>query len=298
MKARSVQRCPECDGVIIDDGGEAVCQACGLVVGETPIDSGPQWRSRSDTEQTRRTGSPRRRDRHDRGLSTEIGHGTDAEVPPGRRRQFARMRRQHNRARLSSKVERNKVYAYSEIRRLVAAFELPESTSEQACALFDSAQSAELLQGRSLEGFTAATVYAVCKLRSISRTIDEIASKARCDRGELTNAYDALNRSLELPIGPTDPTEYIPRYATLLDVDSGVERRAREYAAQLVESGRIGGKNPSGVAAGCLYAADRDQDGDLTQTSAAEVADVSRMTIRSTVDRLESQRATQQGGLS
>ncbi len=116
---------------------------------------------------------------------------------------------------------------------------------EQACSLFESAQSEDLLCGRSLEGFAAAGVYATCRTNSIARTMDEIVDTARADRNELQAASDALNRELGLPVGPIDPTDYLPRYASELGLEADVESRAREYAVLLVETGRMGGKTPA-----------------------------------------------------
>jgi len=97
-----------------------------------------------------------------------------------------------------------------------------------------------------------------------------------------------LNRELGLPTGPIDPTQYLPRYASKLELGQAVERRAREHINVLLEAGLIGGRNPSGVAAACLYkaAGERDEWPSLTQTAAAEVADVAAVTIRSTVRNL------------
>ncbi len=254
---------------------------------EDAIERGPEWRSLDEETDRRRTGAPLTASRHDRGLSTEIGYGTGSDVSGPRQRQLVRMRRQHNRARLDSKAERNKLYAYTEIRRLVSVMSLPTSVRDQSCSLFSSAQSEDLLCGRSLEGFAAAVVYATCRTQSIARTMDEVVDVARAERSELKTAYDALNRELGLPVGPVSPTEYLPRYASDLDVETEVERRAREYAVVLVESGRMGGKNPSGVAAACLYKAAREHGIDVKQTRAAELADVSRMTIGSTVSDLD-----------
>jgi len=280
--------CTECSGRVRRTESELVCEQCGLVLEEDSIDPGPEWRSLDeDGADGKRTGAPLTRSRHDRGLSTEIGYGTGSEVSGKRQRQLVRMRRQHNRARLSSKADRNKVYAYTEIGRLVSSLSLPSSLREQSCALFDSAQSEDLLCGRSLEGFAAASVYATCRTRSIARTIDEIVDEARADRSELRRAYDALNRELGLPVGPISPTEYLPRYASQLDVESDVESRAREYVVKLTDSGEIGGKKPSGVAAACLYKAAFDLGVDLTQTAVAELANVTRMTVRSTVTDLK-----------
>lgn len=282
-------KCIECGGYVRKEETEMVCGECGLVLGEDTIDRGPDWRTSDDGEEDcRRTGAPLTKARHDKGLSTEIGYGNGSEVSGEKQRQFARLRRQHNRARLSSKSDRNKVYAYTEIRQIVSSLSLPMSIRDQACTLFDSAQSEKLLCGRSLEGFAAAVVYATCRTRSIARTMEEIVSVASAEKSELKVAYNALNRELELPVGPINPCDYIPRYASKLDLGMDVENRAREHVERLQEHNLIGGKNPSGVAAACLYQASEEHDSDVTQKALTSIADVSRLTLRSTVSDLES----------
>ncbi|MGQ3412617.1 transcription initiation factor IIB [Natrinema sp. LN54] len=287
--------CPECDGRLRRRGTETVCEECGLISAEDAIDHGPEWRSFEDDDtDRRRTGAPLTRSRHDRGLSTEIGYGSGSDssyssrLTGRKRRQIARLRREHNRARISSKAERNQVYGFAEIRRITALLSLPDSAREQACALFESAQSEGLFQGRSLEGFAAAAIYAICRTRSVARTSEEIAGVARADADELSVAYDALNRDLGLPTGPIDPTQYLPRYASKLEVGTAVERRASEHVADLLEAGKVVGRNPSGVAAACLYkaAGEREEWPTVTQARAADVADVAAVTIRSTVTAL------------
>jgi transcription initiation factor TFIIB len=271
--------CPECGGDVTRESTETVCAECGLVVDEDEIDRGPEWRSFADDETNpERTGAPLTRSRHDRGLSTEIGRKT--RLKGRKRRRFARMRKQHTRARISSKTDRNKVYSFTEIRRLTGQLELPDHIRDRACVLFESAQEADLLRGRSLEGFSAAAVYATCRTASVSRTLAEVLECAKASEDELRAAYDALNRELGLPTGPIDPTEYLPRFATRLDLPPGVERRARELATRAHESGAVAGRNPAGVAAACLYAAAREAGENCTQAEAAEVADVTPVTLR------------------
>lgn len=277
-QVQSKAACPECSGRL-EAGEETFCSDCGLVVAEDYLDRGPEWRSFSDDSENReRTGAPLTRARHDRGLSTEIGRSRD--LSSKKRRRLARMRRQHNRARISSKADRNRVYAFTEIRRLVSSLGLPQSIRDQACVLFESAQSADLLRGRSLEGFAAASVYAVCRTAAVSRTVGEIADVARASEAELKAAYDALNRELGLPTGPIDPAEYIGRFASQLDVPKAVEARAREFVTEGRERGLINGRNPSGFATTCLYAAAIEADHDLTQREAADVAGVTPVTLR------------------
>jgi transcription initiation factor TFIIB len=272
--------CPECDSAVKHDADETVCVSCGLVVGTDRIDRGPEWRSFSDDDTNpERTGAPLTRSRHDRGLSTEMGKATRAK---GRkRRRIARMRKQHKRSKIRSKVERNQVYGFTEIRRLVSSLSLPKDTRESACVLFESAQDEDIVRGRTLEGFAAAAVYTVCRTRSVSRTVSEITDVARADEAELRAAYDAMNRELGLPTGPVDPAEYLPRFATELDLPEAAERDARELLENAKERG-TGGRRPRGVAAACLYTAVKDTEHAVTQAAAAEVADVTPSTLRKT----------------
>jgi len=218
------------------------------------------------------------RSRHDRGLSTEIGRST--RIKGRKRRRLARMRREHDRAKVGSTAERNQIYGFTEIRRMVGALSLPDSIRDQACVLFESAQSADLLRGRSLEGFAAAAVYAVCRTNAIARTRAEIAEVARADDDELQAAYGAMNRELGLETGPIDPTEYLPRYASDLDLGTEVESEARSLVVERQSEGALSGRNPSGVAAAALYAAAKNRPCGPTQAEAAAVGDVTPVTLR------------------
>ncbi len=278
---RAVDECPECAGRTETDDAERVCVDCGLVVEADRIDHGPEWRSFDDDEvNPKRTGAPLCRSRHDRGLSTEIGRST--RITGRKRRRLARMRVQHNRARIATKRDRNKVYAYTEIRRLTGALELPTSLRDAACALFDTAQSESLLRGRSLEGFAAACVYVACRTADVARSVGEVCAAAKATEAEHRAAFDAMNRELGLPIGPAAPAEYLPRFASELDCPPAVESRARDLADRAVEEGIANGRNPVGVAAACLYTAARQCDADYTQQEAADAAGVTPVTVRRT----------------
>ncbi|WP_327053405.1 transcription initiation factor IIB [Halomicrococcus gelatinilyticus] len=136
--------CPECNGEVRTNKAETVCADCGLVIDEQRIDHGPEWRSFNDEPTSRkRTGAPLTAARHDRGLSTTIGHGTDANgntLSGRKRKQLGRLRREQSRGRFQSKAERNLAHGMTEIRRLTSALELPKTTRDQACQLFRTAQ--------------------------------------------------------------------------------------------------------------------------------------------------------------
>lgn len=269
--------CPECSGSLRTDQIETICTSCGLVVAEDPLDRGPEWRSFEDGPDRERTGAPLSRSRHDRGLSTEIGHSS--RIKGRKRRRLTRMRREHNRAKVGSTADRNQIYGFTEIRRLVGVLSLPNDIRDQACVLFESAQNADLLPGRSLEGFAAASVYAVCRTNGLARTIDEVIDVAKATENEFRTAYDAMNRDLGLQTGPIDPVEYLPRFATELDLGVDVESAAKQLVSENM-AGAVSGRNPSGVAAAALYAEGKDEPNGPTQEEAAEIAGVTPVTLR------------------
>ncbi|WP_331235180.1 transcription initiation factor IIB [Natronorarus salvus] len=284
--------CPDCSGRVDDSGRERICSECGLVVSEHWIDYGPNWRSGEDGDRGRHTGAPLTRSRHDRGLSTTIGYGGEVRLTGRKRRLVARMRREHGRAQCRSKAERNQRDVFCEIRQLTDTLGLPDDVRDEACDLFRKAQREDIVRGRSLEGFAAATVYAACRVAGLPRPAEEVVEASKASTAELTAAYNALNREVGLATGPVDPRRYLPNFASTLELSPSVESRAHGLVSDAQEATLVGGRNPCGVAAACLWVAACEDGTRLTQTDAAGVADVSTATIRSTVDTLRESKMT------
>ena len=284
----NANQCPECDGRVTTNAVETICEDCGLVIGEQRIDHGPEWRTH-DQDQRKRTGAPLTAARHDRGLSTEIGRGKDAngnELSGQKRQRLSRMRREQNRGRFQSKAERNLAHGLGEVRRIASVLELSDSFRDQACQLFRSAQNEDLLRGRSIEAIAAASIYGACRCNGHSRLLDDVVDAARVEQSRVTNAYKTLNTDLGLPTQPVRPSEFIPRLASEFDVPAKIRQRARRLAEQSESSGAASGVKPSGFAAACLYKAGREEGRWLTQAEVAEVASVTATTIRSHRDTL------------
>ena len=284
-------QCPECDGHVITNIKETVCEDCGLVIDEQRLDHGPEWRT-YDADERERTGAPLTAARHDRGLSTEIGRGTGAngnELSAQKRRRLARMRREQTRGRWQSKAEQNLAHGLGEVQRLASALDLSDTLRDQACQLFRTAQNEDLLRGRSIEAIAAASVYGACRCNGRSQLLDDIVAVATVGESRITNAYKTLNEELGLPAKPATPTMYIPRLASELDCPDRIRRRARTLAEAAEDAGVTTGVHPAGFAAACLYKAGREAGRWLTQTDIAEVANTSTATVRNHRDTLEEQ---------
>jgi transcription initiation factor TFIIB len=171
----------------------------------------------------------------------------------------------------------------SEIRRLGSALELAESIREEASQLFRRAQSADLIVGRSIESMASAAVFASCRQRRLPRFLDEIADVSHVDRGKVRLAYRVLNRELKLQIPPPLPADFIPRIASEAAVSEPVQARAHKLCSFPAVAARTSGRNPSGVAAACLYQAVRESDseGGVRQSDLAAAARVTVVSLRS-----------------
>jgi len=176
-----------------------------------------------DNEGCERTGAPLTAARHDHGLSTEIGRGTDANGNElsGQKRRLARMRREQSRGQWRSKAERNLAHGLGKVRRLTSALDLFESIRNRVCQLFRSVQNEDLLRGRSIEAIAAASVYGACRCNGLPRLVSEVNEMARITESRVTNAYKALNEELGLPAEPVSPYVFVPRLSLELRVSGG-----------------------------------------------------------------------------
>jgi len=286
--------CPECGGRLEHDAehGETVCADCGLVVDEGEIDHGPEWRAFDSAERNekKRTGAPTTRMMHDKGLSSQIGwQNKDAygnALSARKRQQMQRLRTWDERFRTRNSKERNLKQALGEIERMSSALGLSRDVRETASVIYRRALAEDMLPGRSIEGIATAALYAAARQAGVPRSVDEVAAVSRVDEMEFKRAYRYVVRELGLEIAPPNPDEYLPRFASALDVSNETESRARELLRTAAEKGIHSGKSPVGLAAAALYAGALLTNQRITQDEVSEVADVSTVTIRNRYQEL------------
>lgn len=278
-RTTSIERCPECGSRIRMAEQETYCPDCGLVVFEDRLDRGPEWRwfeeNGSDPE---RVGAPLTVGRHDWGLSTEIGFGSDwnGTDPPG----FDRLRRQHQRSRFPSKADRNLADAFGQISRIASALDLSSRVRDRASTIYREVQRSGLLVGRSIDTLTTASVYAACRSSGVIRTLDEVTEVAHCSRAELEAGYRLLNRELDLGVPVVDLGGYVSRVLSGVDAIEVVSVRAFALAKRAEAVGISNGRHPGGLAAACVYVAGHEHGQLYSQAVVAEAAGVTTTTVR------------------
>jgi transcription initiation factor TFIIB len=198
-----------------------------------------------------------------------------------------RLRIQHSRSRFRSKRERNQAEGLTHITRLCGRLEVGESLREQASRLFTTAQEADLLRGRSIESVAAASVYATLRCNGDARPLEVVSELAPVAHNRVVNAFRVLNRELELPVPPARPVDHVPRLVSELGLGERIEREARELAERAMAAGVANGRNPAGVAAGCVYAAAGGHAAPVTRAAVGDVAGATAPTLRQRWEELQ-----------
>lgn len=189
-----------------------------------------------------------------------------------------RLRTWQERIRTADAGERNLKFALSEMDRMASALGVPKSVREVSAMIYRRALRDDLIRGRSIEGVSSASLYAGCRIEGVPRSMDAVTRVARVERKELGRTYRYISRELSLEMEPVNPKEYVPRFCSDLDLSPEVEHMAKEV---IDRSERMSyGKAPTGLAASAIYVASLLLDQRATQAEIAEVADVTKLTIR------------------
>jgi transcription initiation factor TFIIB len=289
QKIEETVKCPECKSTHLSrdfSRAELVCEDCGLVIDDDFIDHGPEWRAfDSDQREKRaRTGAPMTYTIHDKGLSTIIDwknrDSYGKSIPTRNRAQLYRLRKWQRRVRISDATERSLAIALSGLDRLASSMSLPRTVRETAAMIYRKAALKKLVRGRSIEGVTAASLYAACRQCNVPRTLDEISNTARISRKEIGRTYRYISRELELKLMPTSPQDYISRFCSVLKLSDDVKAKTLEILHEATNRELTSGRGPTGIAAASLYIASVLCGERRTQREVAEVAGVTEVTIR------------------
>lgn len=280
--------CPECGSKnLVKDMqiGEAVCRNCGLVIRDTIIDRGPEWRAFTLQEkQTKpRTGAPTLYSRYDKGLSTDIKINKDAfgrPLPSKTKRQMWRLRKWHIRTRIHESKARNLMHAMNELERLTQKLHIPASVKETASVFYRKALNKNLVRGRCIASITAAALYAACRFTKMPRTLKEIAEASSKDKKEISRCYRLLLRRLDIKMPLDDPLGYLMKIAEKADASPKTQGLAARIVREAKRKRITSGKDPSGLAAAALYIASQINKEKLTQTEISKAANVTEVTIR------------------
>ena len=282
---RQTKACQECGSTNIfrnAERGEVTCRDCGLVLEDKAVDFDQEWRDfdSDEGESRRRTGAPTTYTQFDQGLGTEVGQKSDLYRLGTRKdkNKFFRLRKWQY--RISTAIERNLKVALAELKRVGSFLKLPKSVEEEAARIYTLAVQRGLVRGRSMESVVAGALYAACRRHEVPRTLDEMSEASGIEKKEIGRTYRFVTRELAISILPSNPADYIPRFASALGLTAETQSRAVEILEDAREGELTSGRGPTGIAAAALYVSSLIHGEKRTQREVADVAGVTEVTIR------------------
>lgn len=280
--------CPLCGSTrIVTDlyNNEEICKDCGCVANDLAMyrgrpASGFTFR---ETQDKRHHGMWMRESVHDRGLSTVIKGTRDAygnALSKENMSDLNRLRKRDNQSKVDETVLRNLSIAMAELDRVCTGLHLPFHAKEHAAQIYRKALELNLIRGRSIDSFVAASIYLACRILSIPRSLQTVVEESKREYQEVSMTYRLLLRETSLKPPIDEPIKYIPRIASALDISRPVERAAVDLLIDAKGTRAVTGKDPRAVAAASLYMALLSRGERIVQRRLAEAADTTEVTLR------------------
>ncbi len=276
-----ILRCPECGSINIEhnmEKGEIICRECGLVLEDKIIDFNKEWREgdQEAADRRRRVGSPLTFTQADRGLGTQIG--TTAELQKLGNSKFFRLKRWQQRTMTG--LERNLKQALAEIHSLTSALGVGRQVEEETARIYTLAAQKGLAKGRQIEELVAASCYIACRNFDVPKHIKEIAEESGVDRKILHRNYKHLIRNLNLKVMQSDPTDFVFKFASKLNLSAETQTLAIEIIEKAKEKAITSGKSPVGIVGGAIYIASLINKEKRTQSQIAKEIGATEVTVR------------------
>jgi len=258
--------CPVCGGPLVTDRerGETVCAQCGLVVAESAVDTGPEWRSFDKVKRVRTA-------------PLKLVVKTDLGVKPEHGVQWRRLARLH-RETLHG-YERRLAAIGGELKRIRECAGLPQHVMEEAESLVK--RYFDLVAGFPPEVAAVAVLWTAAKVAGVPRPLEDFLKCSKADESRVRKVAWRLKEAIRQNRRP-GIEDYVKTLAARVNLPAAVVKAAVE----LLEKNRrvLAGKNPWVSAAAALWLASFRRLGLLK--ALAEAAGTTTASIRNAAKRL------------
>ena len=277
------EKCPDCGSHNLlhnRERGELICRECSCVVEEQQVDFGRDTRSFQDEgEQVKgRAGAPFD-PRVTNNLITQIGNYSDLSKLKGSNRSLMNRIRKKN-TWTSNSYEQNLNTALPLMRTYSGALQLPNRVEKEAAVIYRQAIDKGLAMRRSIENLVVAALFIACKMQSIPKGMKEFAEKTDSDLKIMGKTYKMILRELNIKAMPTDPLDYLAKFATTLGFSAKTQTRAVKLVDQMERMGLQSGLSGQSIAASTLYIASLLEGERRTQKAISETTSITETTLR------------------
>jgi len=287
------EACPDCGArefFLHREKGEAICRGCGCVIEDAMVDLGRDTRSFEDDSspgENSRTGAPFD-PRIANNLATTIGSREDFSKLSGKSRAvMTRLKKKNSWA--STSFEHSLNHAMDFLRMISGRLGLPSMAEKEAAIIYRRAAERGLTLKRSKEDIVVGSLFVACKMHGLPRSMKELAKEAKADLKILGKTYKLLLRELDIRIMPTNPVDYVSKFANALSLSPKTQTQSIKLIEKMGKEGLLSGLSPLSVAASALYLSCLSESERRTQKEIATAAGITEATLRARCRRLARQ---------
>jgi transcription initiation factor TFIIB len=282
-----LQKCSECNGLLITRDGETTCSQCGLVVHEEKIINDKDY-SYYNESTVRHSGSSENINIHDKGLPTSISKTNhDAwgrTLKNDTKIQMARLRRLQLRG--MNNGDRTLSKGLGQINLICDKSNLPFSVRSRSSAIFRDVLAKGLIKGRSIISIASAAVYFTCREEQVVRSLEDIAQVSGTNKKEVARVYRFLLKNVVQlnKLQPYNFTKYINKIGSSMKISGEKQGDAIRLLLFIQQKTKhLAGKDPKGLAAAALYIVCKDDEKihhKIIQKDLAIAVNVTEVTVR------------------
>ena len=193
---------------------------------------------------------------------------------------------------LISSIERNFWEAKPKLKMLCSKLNIPDYISDSAWKIYSLVAKKKLTMGRSINGFIAGALYAAIRVHDFPRLLDEVCESSLTPRRTVHRSLAMIIREilpeLNLKYQPIKAETLIYRFSNNLELPMEIQKCAIEMLKTASRNGlKRTGKDPKGLAAACIYIAARDGNMRKTQSTVADIAKITEVTLRSRAKQIK-----------
>jgi transcription initiation factor TFIIB len=249
-----------------------VCSVCGLVNYEVHPSLRQEWRSFTHREYENKTRGTVLRNR---GTSFNPKETADPEDTF----YFHKLSKINNRY-FQETEDRNLSIADTIADELILKLGLNNSIKNEVMKVYRTALSKDLVRGRSIDSFIAASIYLVIREKDLPVSITKISEVCTRDRRDIFLSYRLIIQNTDYKSPKTNYAKFIPVGIRNLGLNMEVQNKAVSLLREAEEKRIIAGKDPRGLAAAVLYLVCKEDIKGVTQKAAAQSTGTTEVTLR------------------
>ncbi len=205
------------------------------------------------------------------------------QLPANKQALFARLSKIQG--SLISSIERNYWEAKPKLQSFANKLGVPDHVIETAWKIYSEVAKQKLTMGRSIQAFTAASLYAAIRIHNFPRLFEEVVEVSNESNRLVHRSLGLIMKNVLNKLGyvyrPITPRTLVFRFGNDLNLSIGIQKAAADLLREAAKGGLTKiGKDPKGLAAAALYLVAKKTAEKKTQTDFAEVARITEVTLR------------------